>query len=82
MEQMPPGLIPSAVGNTSIEEWAVGKDLFSAAVGRTVAALSSSPGSRLSGLLWYQVSPSDSSPVNLEAVLLLTLPCFPGRVGR
>eukprot|EP00193_Tetraselmis_chui_P006083 CAMPEP_0177755174 /NCGR_PEP_ID=MMETSP0491_2-20121128/2422_1 /TAXON_ID=63592 /ORGANISM="Tetraselmis chuii, Strain PLY429" /LENGTH=252 /DNA_ID=CAMNT_0019270647 /DNA_START=1922 /DNA_END=2680 /DNA_ORIENTATION=- len=67
------GLVPSAVGNTSIEQWAEGGELFSNAVRRTLAALSCHQGARLAGLLWYQgESDADTEEKATEYLARLT----------
>ena len=45
------GLIPCAVGGTTLEQWKPGGDLYSNAVARTRAALKNG---RLAGVLWHQ----------------------------
>lgn len=52
------GLIPCAVGGTSIKRWVEGGDLFTNAVARTRIALKSG---RLKGILWHQ-GESDATP--------------------
>ncbi len=46
------GLIPCAMGGSALAEWMPGKKLYTNAVSRTRAALSS--GGRLAGILWHQ----------------------------
>lgn len=46
------GLIPAAVGGTSLDEWVPGKGLYQDALVRTRAALKL--GGRLRGILWHQ----------------------------
>lgn len=52
------GLIPCAVGGTSIKRWVEGGDLWTNAVARTRIALKSG---RLKGILWHQ-GESDATP--------------------
>lgn len=47
----PVGLVPCAVGGSSIDEWEPGGQLYARAVGRTKAALKRG---RLRGILWHQ----------------------------
>ena len=45
------GLIPAAVGGSSLDQWKVGGELYTNAVARARAAL---PHGRLAGILWHQ----------------------------
>jgi len=46
------GLVPAAVGGTSLDQWQVGGELYSQALSRARAALAT--GGRLRGMLWHQ----------------------------
>ncbi len=48
------GLVPCAMGGTSLDQWAPGGVLYNAAVNATRAALAAAPGARLAGILWHQ----------------------------
>jgi hypothetical protein len=52
------GLIPAAVGGSSLDQWAIGGEFYNNAVARTKAAL---VGGQLAGILWHQ-GESDSAP--------------------
>lgn len=52
------GLIPCAVGGTSLDQWKAGDKLYNAAVARTKEALKSG---KLAGILWHQ-GEADSAP--------------------
>eukprot|EP00929_Paragymnodinium_shiwhaense_P097282 TRINITY_DN59020_c0_g1_i15.p1 TRINITY_DN59020_c0_g1~~TRINITY_DN59020_c0_g1_i15.p1 ORF type:complete len:221 (-),score=44.98 TRINITY_DN59020_c0_g1_i15:103-765(-) len=67
------GLLPCAVGGSELERWAPpsdnqkdGGDLFASAVHRVREGLASSPGCRLSGVLWHQ-GESDSGSADLAS---------------
>jgi hypothetical protein len=53
------GLVPAAVGGSSLDEWRPGGKLYADALARTRAALSG--GARLAGILWHQ-GESDDTP--------------------
>jgi hypothetical protein len=52
------GLIPCAVGGTSLDQWKAGGGLYKTAIARTQAALKNG---KLAGILWHQ-GESDSTP--------------------
>ncbi len=52
------GLVPAAVGGSSLDDWAPGGKLYTAALERARAALT---GGELAGVLWHQ-GESDSAP--------------------
>ena len=53
------GLIPCAVGGTSLDQWKVGGPLYSAAVARTREAMKQG---KLAGILWHQGESDSGSP--------------------
>lgn len=52
------GLIPAAVGGTSLDQWKVGGELYNNAIARARAALAHG---KLAGILWHQ-GESDNTP--------------------
>ncbi len=87
------GLIPAAVGGTSLDQWAPGGELFTAAVARAKAGMKSG---RLRGILWHQGEADSSddklanSYVDRFASMLAALraelgaegvPCVAGQLG-
>ena len=53
------GLIPCAVGGTSLDQWKVGGPLYNAAVARTKEAMKQG---KLAGILWHQGESDSGSP--------------------
>lgn len=48
------GLVPCAIGETSLKQWSRGEKLYNTMIERTKAALAEADGAVLRGLLWYQ----------------------------
>jgi len=55
------GLVPCAVGGTSLDQWRAGGPLYTAAVARTRAALRG--GARLTAILWHQGESDEAAPL-------------------
>jgi hypothetical protein len=62
------GLIPAAFGGTSLDQWAIGGELYTNAVKRAKQAMQHG---RLAGILWHQ-GESDSGPGNDKKVASYT----------
>ena len=58
------GLVPAAVGGSSLEQWAVGGEFYKEAIRRTQIALAN--GGKLRGILWHQ-GESDANSKDLAS---------------
>jgi Carbohydrate esterase, sialic acid-specific acetylesterase len=58
------GLIPCAVGGTSLDQWKVGGPLYTTAVTRTKEALKQG---QLAGILWHQGESDSGNPKNVAS---------------
>lgn len=58
------GLIPCAVGGTSLDQWKVGGPLYNSAVTRTKEAMKQG---QLAGILWHQGESDSGNPANVAS---------------
>jgi len=59
------GLIPVAIGGTSLEEWRASGPLYAHMIKQTKAALASNAGNYIAGFLWYQGETDAAGPEEL-----------------
>lgn len=57
------GLIPCAVGGTSLDQWKIGAELYNTAVARTKEAMKQG---ELAGILWHQGESDSGNPKNVK----------------
>jgi hypothetical protein len=58
------GLIPCAVGGTSLDQWKAGGPLYDTAVARTKEAMKQG---KLAGILWHQGESDSTNPINVAS---------------